>query len=157
MSGGFFSGVSPGLFYSHVLYNQIFGTSFSPTAGIDNIDVTTSAEETGLTRGKIDALNGLYSRAYDLLNKAEALSTANRDGVFYRQDAVSSDSDVVAVSHFNGNNFNAEVPDQTLRIDVNQLAAEQVNTGDTLNADDASVITTGPGQSVTVTIGSFQP
>ena len=148
----FFNGVNPSLYYSHALFNGVFGTNFSPTQGMPSSLTTRSAVNQD-NQNQLEALNGLYARQYDLLTGAEELSAANSDSVFYQKTATSSDESVAEVTSFNGNNFEGKVPDGTFEIDVTSLAAEQINLGAILDPTTSpSGINTGTN-TFTLTVG----
>lgn len=161
-ANAFFNGVTPALWYSYILYNQLFNAKISPTSGLPSQTPVKASAATEATTSKIDALNGLYRRQYDLLAEAETLSTINEsDSVFFRQTASTSDSAVADIAYFNPNNYYGEVPDSEIEIDVAKLAQEQINLGaNDFNPDDATTITNGStikitvdGQDYTYTLG----
>lgn len=138
----FFNGVSPALWYSHILYNQLFGTSFKPTDGLSGT-ASLRTSRGGASSNQLEALNGLYARQYDVLALAEELSTANSSSVFYQQAAASSDESVAEIGYFDGNNYSGEVPDAAFEFNVTQIAEETIYRSDALDPTASSAIGSG--------------
>ncbi len=141
-STAFFNGVSPALWYSHILYNQLFGTRFKPTDGLTGAASVSSAGS-GASSGQLDALNGLYTRQYDVLAKADALSTTDSSSVFFQQAAASTDEAVAQVGYFDGNNYSGEIPDASFDFNVSQIAKETIFRSDALDPNASSAIGSG--------------
>jgi flagellar hook-associated protein 2 len=141
-TSAFFQGVSPNLWFSSTLFNQVFGTRFSPADGLP-ANLAPASWAGSANTGQLAALNGLYERQYDLLSKAEKLSAENRDSVFYQKSAASSDTGVAEVSSFSGNDYEGETPNQSFALNVTSLAREQINQGTILNPTSASAVNVG--------------
>ena len=139
-SYSFFNGLSPALWYSHMLFNQMFGTDLSPTSGMA---VSSSSSAGGSTSDRTKALNSLYYTDYDLLEKADELDSGNSDSVWYQQAASSSNEGVVEISYFDSNNYLGEVPDSEFEFDVSQLAESQVNYSDAVSPTSSAVLSMG--------------
>ena len=153
VTNAFFNGLSPAMWYSYILFNQMFGTDFKPTEGMPSSMPTTGSEVNAVTRGQMDALNGLYQRMYDVLSKADQLSTTNQDSAFFQQTSSSSDTDVAEIQYFNGSNYLGDVPDSTFNLTVAAIAAETVFTSDALDPGAATAIGTGDNQ-IQIQVGS---
>jgi flagellar capping protein FliD len=146
----FYNGITPGLWYTTTLFNQTFGASLSQTSGLPKTG-STSSSSTETTRGQLDALNGLYRRQYDVLAKAEKLSSTNgNDSVFFQKTAESSDTSVADVVYLNGNNHDGDVPDGTFDLEVTALLQEQINLSGAKTAADNSTIVEDSQLTITV-------
>ena len=145
-ANSFFNGISPSLYYSSILYNGVFGAKISPAAGLPQTELTTASQTVTKAGAEVEALNGLYNRQYDILAKADALSTANSSSVFYQKTAESSDAGVVDVSYFNEDNYSGQVPDSNFEFDVTSTARSEINMGQALAADANSAINAGTNQ-----------
>ncbi|MFH1134575.1 MAG: flagellar filament capping protein FliD [Pseudomonadota bacterium] len=126
-SYSFFNGVSPALWYSHVLFNQAFGTNFSPTEGLSSSSSGSSPGGAAGASSQVKALNTLYSKDFELLDQADDLDGSNSDSVWHQQAASSTDEGVVDISYFDSNNYLGEVPDSEFEFEVSQLAEAQTN------------------------------
>jgi hypothetical protein len=93
--------------------------------------------------GQLEALNGLYARAYQMLSAADQLSGSEGRANFSQRPANSTDMDVAQVAYFDKTYYQAQVPESRFTFEVQQIARNQVNQGTTLNPDTASAVNSG--------------
>jgi len=102
--------------------------------------------------GQLEALNGLYARAYQMLSSADQLSGSEGRANFSQRPTHSTDADVAQVAYFDKTYYQAQVPVSRFILEVQQIARNQVNQGLTLDPEDASAVNTG-GNTFTLTVG----
>jgi len=118
-------------------FNGYLKLNYSPSANI---------------AGQLDALNGLYARAYQMLASADQLAGAEGRINFSQRPTRSSDTDVAKITYFDKTYSPAQTPESNFYLKVQQIARNQVNQGVSLDADDVSVINTG-SNTFTLTVG----
>ncbi|MEW6267604.1 MAG: flagellar filament capping protein FliD [Thermodesulfobacteriota bacterium] len=151
----FYNGVSPALWYSTSLYNQTFGTSYSPLAGLTG-PITVNSSYNQNASAALSALNGLYSRTYDVLQEADSLAADNSESALFRQQAASGNTGMANVVYFDGNNYLGDVPDSTFSFNVTQIAQSQISLGQLFaNPSAGTTINTGVN-TFRLTYGSTQ-
>jgi flagellar hook-associated protein 2 len=101
---------------------------------------------------QLEALNGLYARAYQMLSSADQLSGVEGRANFSQDPTQSSDVDVVDISYFDKTHYLARTPEANFIFRVQQIARYQVNEGLPLYPDDGSVINTG-SNTFTLSVG----
>jgi flagellar hook-associated protein 2 len=92
---------------------------------------------------QLDALNGLYARAYQMLSQADQLSGEEGKANFSQRPTSSTDRDVADISYFDKTHYLARTPESRFFFQVQQIAWNQVNHGVPLFPNDGSVINTG--------------
>ncbi|MBI4796702.1 MAG: hypothetical protein HY790_12850 [Deltaproteobacteria bacterium] len=92
---------------------------------------------------QLEALNGLYARAYQMLSLADQLSGVEGRANFSQRPTQSSDTDVVNIAYFDKTHYLARTPESSFIFKVQQIAWNQVNQGVPLYPNDGSVINTG--------------
>jgi len=95
------------------------------------------------TGSQLEALNGLYARAYRMFSIADQLSGAEGQANFSQRPTRSTDVDVVDIAYFNKTHYRARTPDARFIFKVQKIAWNQVNHGVPLYPHDGSVINTG--------------
>jgi flagellar hook-associated protein 2 len=113
---------------------------------------------------QLEAMNGLYARAYRMLSLAQQLSGTAGKANFSQRPTRSTDVDVVDIAYFNKTHFRVRIPESSVLFKVQKIAWNQVNRGVPLYPSDGSVINTGSntfnlnvggtGYPLTVIIGS---
>jgi flagellar hook-associated protein 2 len=93
--------------------------------------------------GQLEALNGLYARAYRMLSFAHQLSGAAGRANFSQPPTRSSDVDVVNIVYFDKTHYLSRTAEDRFIFLVQQIARNQVNQGVALYPGDGSVIGTG--------------
>ncbi|MDD2901135.1 MAG: hypothetical protein PHU44_01730 [Syntrophales bacterium] len=92
---------------------------------------------------QLEALNGLYARAYQMLADADQLSGTAGQANFSQRPTRSTDVEVVDISYFDKTHYLAQSPESRFIFKVQQIARNQVNHGLPLYPNDGSVINTG--------------
>lgn len=93
--------------------------------------------------GQLEALNGLYARAYRMLSLADQLSGEEGKTNFSQRPTRSTDVDVVNIAYFDKTHYLARTLESRFVFRVQQIAWNQVNQGVPLYPNDGSVINTG--------------
>ena len=97
----------------------------------------------GEVAGQLEALSGLYARAYRMLSYADQLAGAEGRANFSQSPTRSTDVDVVDISYFDKTHYLVRTPEYRYIFLVRQIAWNQVNQGVPLYPNDGSVISTG--------------
>lgn len=92
---------------------------------------------------QLEALNGLYARAYRMLSLADQLSGEEGKANFSQRPTRSTDLDVVDIAYFDKTHYLARTPEARFIFHVQQIAWNQVNQGVPLYPNDGSLINTG--------------
>jgi len=93
--------------------------------------------------GQLEALNGLYARAYRMLSFADQLSGTAGRANFSQRPTRSSEVDVVNIGYFDKTHYLSRTAEDRFIFRVQQIARNQVNQGVALYPGDGSVIGTG--------------
>lgn len=130
------------------LLSPIISTSWTPTTSWSTTDSLNSYVKINFSSSpdlasQMDALNGLYARAYQMLADADQLSGAEGQTNFSQRPTRSTDVDVVDISYFDKTHYLAQSPESRFIFKVQQIARNQVNHGVPLYPNDGSVINTG--------------
>lgn len=139
------------------LLAPIISTSWPPAASIRNSDSLNRYLQINFSSSpdvaaQLEALNGLYARAYRMLSLADQLSGSEGRLNFARRPTSSSDVDVVNLSYFDKTHYLVRTPEYRFIFQVQQIARNQVNQGVPLYPNDGSVINTG-SNTFTLTVG----
>jgi flagellar hook-associated protein 2 len=92
---------------------------------------------------QLDALNGLYARAYQMLGPADRLSGDSGRLNFSQPPANTTDRDVASVAYFDKTYLQPQAPAGVYRFQTQQLARNQVNQGTALNETAAAAVGVG--------------
>jgi len=92
---------------------------------------------------QLEALGGLYARAYQMLSFADQMSGAEGRANFSQRPTRSSDVDVVDIAYFAKTHYRARTPESRFMFKVQKIAWNQVNHGVPLYPHDGSIINTG--------------
>ncbi len=133
------------------LTSQPLSIYWNPT-GPSSSTITVNASSPGDAAGQLDALNNLYARAYQMMSLADQLSGTEGRANFSQSPTQSSDTTVANVTYFDKTHYPVLVPAEQFQFKVQQVAQNQVNQGSTLNATDASAVSTGT-DTFTLTVG----
>jgi flagellar hook-associated protein 2 len=115
---------------------------WDPSSSATN-NITINASSPGDAAAQLDALNGLYARAYQMMSLADQLSGVPGQVNFSQSPTQSSDRDVVNIAYFDKSHYPVQVPESQFQFQVQQLAQNQLNQGSSLNAADAAAVNTG--------------
>jgi flagellar hook-associated protein 2 len=123
---------------------------WDPSSSTRNI--TINASSPGDAAAQLDALNGLYARAYQMMSLADQLSGVAGQVNFSQSPTQSTDTDVANIAYFDKSHYPVQTPESQFQFQVRQLAQNQVNQGSSLTAEDAAAINTG-ANTFTLTVG----
>ncbi len=130
------------------LISPIYSTYWPATASGGTADalnryIKVNFSSSANVAGQLEALNGLYARAYQMLSAADQLLGSEGRANFSQRPANSTDVDVVDIAYFDKTHYLSRTPENRFIIQVQQIARNQVNYGVPLYPNDGSVINTG--------------
>jgi hypothetical protein len=126
-------------------------TASGGTAATLNSFIKVNFSSSANVASQLEALNGLYARAYQMLSPADQLSGSEGRVNFSQRPTNSTDVDVAQVAYFDKTYYQAQVPESRFIFQVQQIACNQVNQGTTLNSAAASAVNTG-SNTLTLTV-----
>ena len=124
--------------------------SWSTSSSLNRLQINFSSSPD--VASQMEALNGVYARAYQMLSLADQLSGDEGRANFSQSPTRSTDVKVVDIAYFDKTHYLAWTPESRFIFQVRQIARNQVNQGLPLYPNDGSVINIG-SNTYTLSVG----